>query len=102
PERDVVWEHPERWSAHVHGEWKLVRDAPADGPERLHLFRFDLDPKDARDLSAERPHVVRRMLERLAKRADALRATAPAGSGAPDLDADIEDRLKALGYLGEG
>lgn len=103
PDQDIVWEHPVRWSAYVHGDWKLVRDAPSDGDERLHLFRIDLDPREARDLATERPNVVDRLLERLAKRTTQLResAPAPAPTDQAGLDAEIEASLRALGYLGD-
>lgn len=74
----------------------------ADEVRTQRLFQLELDPGEHQDLSASEP----RMLELLQAREQAwLKANPqPEGdlSGSGDVNADVAEQLRALGYLGDG
>jgi arylsulfatase A-like enzyme len=81
------------------GNWKLVVSSKGD------TFLYDLaaDPKETRNLAAERPEEVARMLARLAAAQQqialpAIDAALATGEEPPELDEATRERLRALGY----
>jgi len=85
-----------RWSplrAWVNEDWKLVQGT---APELFDLAR---DPYEKRDMAAEEPQRVERMLAALQA---AVRRMAPAGDSAraSTLSPEQEERLRSLGYAG--
>ena len=80
------------------GSLKLVTSSKGD----TLLYDLSVDPRESRDLSAERPDDLARMQARLAEVSaqiglPALDA-AIEGGGAPELDAATRERLRELGY----
>ncbi len=80
---------------------KLIRrlEEPAPGSPfarvpALELFDVVADPGERRDLAAERPEVVRLLLEAL----DEEGPGSAIDPGALDVPADVAERLRALGY----
>ncbi len=74
------------------GRWKLIAYPGRDGPIH-HLFDLAADPDETRDVASEVPETK----EALARRLAAWQPDAPAP--VPELDAEQEAALKALGYL---
>jgi arylsulfatase A-like enzyme/Flp pilus assembly protein TadD len=74
-------------------DWKYVRSP------RPELYDRGADPRERRNLAAERPDVVARLDAELRRREEALRPRAPQSAS---LDADARRRLEALGYLAPG
>jgi arylsulfatase A-like enzyme len=81
------------------GSMKLVTSSKGDAL----LYDLAADPRESRDLAAERPDDVARMQARLAE--VSTRIGLPAldaaleGGAAPDLDAATQERLRELGYV---
>ena len=85
-ERRAVWQD----------RYKLI----LTGDDGVELFDFLADPTEQRNLAAEHPEVVKALSERL--RSYAARAAAnglTAGRVATDNDPQLNQRLRALGYL---
>jgi len=93
-----------RWG----GRFQRVRRAVFDWPYKLihssddrhELFDLEQDPSEQRNLIDERPEVAERLALALAE----LEAAEGAGPVEPDttpLDAELRERLEALGYLGD-
>jgi sulfatase-like protein len=76
------------------GAFKLIAKTT---PE---LYDLDRDPGETRDLSAERPALVRRMARRLRAWHDRLQATGTAAEAPDTVSADERRRLASLGYIG--
>jgi arylsulfatase A-like enzyme len=81
------------------GDLKLV--ATSDG--RLLLYDLAVDREEARELSAERPADLARMVERMEEvRSELdlplLDAPLAVGTDAPELDEATREQLRALGY----
>lgn len=77
------------------GEWKLVRQVPADGNAVNMLFHIDDDPRETRDLARERPDRVKDLVARIEKwqslhpaRGTHFAASAPPGWKSPELWAE--------------
>ncbi len=64
-------------------------------PQRLELFDLEADPLAQADLSGERPEIVRRLVARL-RAYDMQERARPQ---VRQLDGELEERLRALGYL---
>jgi hypothetical protein len=71
----------------------LVQDAPLVSFE---LYDLDGDPQAQRDLSRSSPALLRGLNERLLEATDTLQARA---GEKRDLDPELEEQLKALGYI---
>jgi hypothetical protein len=85
-ERRAVWQ----------GRHKLI----LTGDEGVELFDFRVDPAERHNLATARPEVVKALGERL--RAYAARAAVgalTAGEVVQDEDPQLNQRLRALGYL---
>lgn len=66
------------------------------------LYDLSTDPHEERDLAAERPSVVAALSAEVARHTGGRAPIgAPAGADAP-LPPDVRDRLRALGYVGDG
>ncbi len=78
------------WSAACDGEWKLVRSTAG----RQMLFHLPEDPTEARDVAAEHPEHVARLLPFL----DAL-PEFTAGADIEDLTEEELEKMRGLGYL---
>lgn len=104
--RDLVAIRDGRWKLHVRatrGDWSDELRTPSD----LALFDLSADPGETRDLSAEEPEVVARLLEALDawRSAAAERSAASRGSALPLNEAGprrvspaVRSELRALGY----
>jgi arylsulfatase len=66
PEHDLLYWELGRQQAVREGDWKLVRRGDRDGVIRTELYDLSADIAESRDLSAERPEVVERLLARAA------------------------------------
>ncbi|MET0554998.1 MAG: tetratricopeptide repeat protein, partial [Vicinamibacteria bacterium] len=77
------------------GRFKLIH-AP-----RPELFDLQDDPHEARDLAREQPERVATLTRALQEMEERL-ANAAAAAGPQALDAETEERLAALGYVGGG
>ena len=79
----------------VDSPWKLIFRPHM--VERSELFHVVDDPREERDVAAENPEVVRRLVQDIARRSPWVVRRFPAdGSDAPD----VGDILGALGYTG--
>jgi arylsulfatase A-like enzyme len=83
--------HGEPRRALVVGDHKLILHRVT---RRTELYDLKADPLERRDLSAQRPDLVKELLARL----DAI-AGAPAGPPPGGDDAEVVRRLRALGYV---
>jgi len=102
PSPELVLHHLKRWTGYVRGRWKLVVDAgrTSGEPTVARLFRFDRDWEDAEDLSGLNPQELfemRRLLAEQLERFEEDGSMDPASSF-EQLDADLQQRLEALGY----
>ena len=80
--------------------WHSCHKLILTGDDGVELFDFRADPAEQRNLAAEQPEVVKAMSERL--RGFAARAAASgltAGRVVQDNDPQLNQRLRALGYL---
>jgi arylsulfatase A-like enzyme len=89
-----------RWRLLREGNLKLV--ASSDGTNLL--YDLSVDPDESRDLSAERPEDLARMVARMAEvqislALPALDAALAIGEDAPELDAATQEQLRLLGYI---
>jgi choline-sulfatase len=83
------------------GRYKLVEDLSRGG---VRLYDLLEDPRETRDLAAERPDVVRELssrMEELEERAAEL-GSRYRSAGGVELPADVLEQLHELGYVGEG
>ena len=89
------------------GRWKLIRteqsfhyvDAFAREAGAVELYDLEADPTEAHDLGASRPDVVAALVTRLDGWLAAERRTPAEPSGAPAVPADVQQALRALGYV---
>jgi arylsulfatase A-like enzyme len=105
---EIGGEHLPKKKAMRMGHFKLILNEPFSAesleffsppppaPAAVELFDLASDPGEKRNLAAERPELVRSLLERL--------KAAPAGSAGPESSGnekneDLLRRLKSLGYL---
>lgn len=86
------------WEAIAEGPWELVVER---GSGRSHLFDASSDPRQERDLAAERPERVRAMMESLELWTSRARALATGGARAR-LGAEETEALRQLGYVEGG
>jgi len=71
--------------------------------ETSELYDASSDPYESNDVAAREPGIVAELEERLAELTEALQTRARAmddGSGELELDPELEERLRSLGYLG--
>jgi len=89
-----------RYRALEEDGWKLVVDSTG----RSWLFRPQEDPLEPRDLTAEHPEIAARLAARLAALVEAYGLGAldgePRDAGDVELDPEVRERLRALGYAG--
>jgi choline-sulfatase len=105
-ERMALLAHSESWYPRYHYGWSELRSVQDGRFKLIHaprpeLFDLQQDPREARDLASEQPERVAtltRALEEMERRL--ANAAAPVGPQA--LDAETEERLAALGYVGGG
>lgn len=85
------------------GDWKLIRSRAGSDDFRYELYDLSRDPRETRDLHRERPEQTARlagMLERYQSAVGELHdRLAESPAAAPDVDPDLEEKLRALGYL---
>jgi arylsulfatase A-like enzyme len=85
------------YKALYEGDFKLIMSS--DGAHEL--YDVVSDPQEAKNLVKERRDLADHMLEQLVQWTASLRSSQqPASDIDPTLDAMLEERLKALGYLG--
>ncbi len=88
-----------RWNRYVRDDRMSAfrREEEDRGVFLEELYELGADPRERRNLAAERPEVLERMRRLLAEREAAI----PEGEGAEpvELDPETRDRLEALGYL---
>lgn len=83
----------------IRGRFKLVLpQSPSQGTAPM-LFDLDADPGELKDLAADRPDVVERMLALLAERNLAGEIVSAEEIEDDQLDEDVRRRLRALGYV---
>ena len=83
----------------IRGPYKLVLpQSPSQGTAPM-LFDLDADPGELRDLAADRPDIVERMLALLAERNLAGEIVSAEEIEDDQLDEDVRRRLRALGYV---
>jgi hypothetical protein len=72
--------------------------------ERYQPELYDLaaDPQEQHDLAPEQPGVVDLLRGELERYMTSLKSAEPGQRPPVDLPRDAEDRLRALGYLGDG
>jgi arylsulfatase A-like enzyme len=63
------------------------------------LFDLSVDRKEQHDLAAERPAIVAQFTAELEKLVARGAHHAPSGGGTLDVPADVQERLRALGYV---
>jgi tetratricopeptide (TPR) repeat protein len=105
-ERMALVAHSESWYPRYHYGWSELRSVQDGRFKLIHaprpeLFDLQADPRETTDLAREQPDRVAtltRALEDMERRLS--NAAAPAGPQA--LDAETEERLAALGYVGGG
>lgn len=89
-----------RYRALEEDGWKLVVDSTG----RSWLFHPREDPLESRDLTAEHPEIAARLAARLAALVEAYGLGAldgpPRDAGDVEIDPDVRERLRALGYAG--
>ncbi|UCG32198.1 MAG: sulfatase [Phycisphaerales bacterium] len=76
--------------------WKLLWKIKAD---RFKLYDLEADAGELRDVSAEHPEVTERLKARLLKWADVEENPVREN---PELDEEMRERLRSLGYMREG
>jgi arylsulfatase A-like enzyme len=76
--------------------WKLLWKIKAD---RFRLYDLEADAAELHDVSAEHPEVTEHLKSRLLEWANVDESPVREN---PDLDAEMRERLRALGYLREG
>ena len=89
----------QRWAAVRRGDFKLIA-VPDEG--RVELYDVSADPRERVDLSAsraERVATLTRVLAGYRSSARELAAAHPADAPEADLDPEMVERLRALGYL---
>lgn len=92
--------HPRALAGIVLGRWKAVWRE--DRPGAVKLFDLARDPGERRDLSAERPIVAGYAKQTALRVQLAIAARAPRPPGATRVvDPQTEQRLRALGYVGQ-
>ncbi len=101
-ERPIVGDESPTLGSIAAGGWKLIWYGPLAEPELVHLYDVRADPRETRDLAAERPADVRRLLElrRAFDRSWAERGLLPAQPAEAELSEDEAAALRALGYAG--
>jgi len=78
-------------------DFRLVRHQQLDGSE-YELFDRQNDPAETTSIADARPEIVERLAAVLERRYEGLNV--PGGiDEAPELDKEVEERLRALGYL---
>lgn len=83
----------------IRGPYKLVLpQSPSQGTAPM-LFDLDADPGELKDLAADRPDIVERMLALLAERNLAGEIVSAKEIEDDQLDEDVRRRLRALGYV---
>ena len=90
---------PSPWQMLQAGPWKILVD-PLSG--RSRLYQLQDDPAETRDLSADLPMrtlLLRQALRRQAVLNRELLRVQSTSEPVEELDAEIEDQLKALGYV---
>ena len=79
-----------------HGRWKLITDTA--GGKRL--FDVDSDPKELHDVAGEHPRIVETLAAEIARRVPAATAAdAAAPTLPPAVKKDLDESLRALGYV---
>lgn len=94
-----------RVDALVVGDWKLVRESTVEGEVvRTQLFDRRNDPGDLRDVAKEHPERVEELTARLQDEVRQARSLADRfdQSAALELDDEELERLRQLGYVGDG
>lgn len=95
-----------RTFARIDDQWKMIyrEDAAKTGLSEVELYDRKKDPTDQHDLAAENPAVVKPLLAEIhawVKEQDQVREMlGPLGESQPD--EAMLDRLRTLGYVGEG
>jgi arylsulfatase A-like enzyme/Tfp pilus assembly protein PilF len=105
-ERMALFAHSESWYPRYHYGWSELRSVQDGRYKLIHAPRpelFDLsdDPREARDLAREQPARVATLTRALEEMESAVAGTA-AAAGPRAMDAETEERLAALGYVGGG
>ena len=86
-----------RWVSIVLGNWKLIARPKGGKLKRRALYDRIRDPQETRNLAAERPVLAGFLSFSIAKHF--LTQQRQLASAKADIDREMEERLKALGYL---
>lgn len=78
--------------------YKLIRE-PAARPARLLLFDLEADPGETRDLSGERPEILKRLRKALDRQMMKLEKTGTLLEARGDLTQEEVEKLRSLGYI---
>ncbi len=81
------------------GQYKLIHDKVTG---RVELYDLEQDPGETEDLFAAQPLVAQQALQQLFLQEQAnlaLNAGAESGGQAPEMDPELVESLRALGYI---
>jgi arylsulfatase A-like enzyme len=92
-----------RWKSGVHriaikvGQYKFIVDLRY--PDQYELYDLNKDPEERSNLRGQRPERAAEFRRILSQHLDRVRRTEQANDSAPQVDEEIVDRLRALGYV---